>query len=460
MEERMSDYAVHHVTFENIGCHRTLALDVRDFSAIEITGQGEAGKTTILDAIVACITGQDVATLVTQGEPQGKIEITFDGMRITRFLKDGKTQRVEILDTQDVRGEATRAQQTYLDRVFHGWIPRPIDLYYMKPKELVKAVMQASNIDCADATRRLQMITGDDWDIKAPEQVLPAIEQAYTVFYNRRRDANKLAKDIAAKADAMRIEFPDGRNPNDLPPPQMPTSVDALYRQREATREYQRVNQQRRIKRQEILQRIATLQAEADELAVLINAARTDVEIEDELNDLQGRIDAYEVELKNYQKVVAAQGEVRYRYKEWQSLSQQAQQAKTDADHLDVIVKNLETLPKEIMAQTELPMDGVELRDDGVYINGIPLPDRGDSRKLMFCVNLAMALCPPRFKFVLIDGCERLDPSQRAELLEYIHGKGFQAFMTRVTEGPLTVEYIDGPDTATAKETFDLFADQ
>lgn len=104
-----------------------------------------------------------------------------------------------------------------------------------------------------------------------------------------------------------------------------------------------------------------------------------------------------------------------------------------------------DTMPKLLLEQADLPVEGLGVDDDQVTIQGIPLHQLGTSEQIRVGVQIAAAL-NPRSGFVLIDGAESLGRQDRITLAEEAKRLDLQLIMT----------YVD-PDAAADSDAVVMF---
>lgn len=435
-EELTSDPHITYLKAEHIGLHSEFALDAKDMRVVEISGTGESGKTTILNMIAAALTGKDVASLVTTTENEGWIETNVAGLQIRRTLRQSKGGAKTVsLEVRDAQGEKVTRPQEYLDRLFGGWVPRPIDLYYMRPKDRVKMVLQALNVDAEEVERKVKGMMdhlGKEWRLRDPDDPLGSIQQAYDWAYEARADANKAVKELAGTIEGIEKSVPSS---GEIAEPTPPSPVNDLYQQKmEIERRHARFST--------LCQALGDLvrQFEADGFSLTI--MDTDYGDHDpiSLTDLQAQIDNYEQAQRDYTEQFAIYQRSLIAGQQLAGLRKGLVEAQEKAKLLDTAVKTFANMPAEILSglgDTLVP--GMAVNGEDILIEGVPIEAHGDSAKLMACVRVAMALAPPNIKVLLMDGAERMDSAQRVAITRYAIEQGYQVVMTRVADCDLTI---------------------
>lgn len=118
-----------------------------------------------------------------------------------------------------------------------------------------------------------------------------------------------------------------------------------------------------------------------------------------------------------------------------------AEAARAYAERFDALVKLFrDDLPKRLLGEAELPVDGLSFDERQILIDGVPLHQLGTSQQIRIGVLIAAAL-NPRAGFVLVDGAESLGTGDRKALAEAAAEHGLQLIMTYVDPGARADEH-------------------
>lgn len=88
-------------------------------------------------------------------------------------------------------------------------------------------------------------------------------------------------------------------------------------------------------------------------------------------------------------------------------------------------------IPKLLLSEADLPVEGLSIDDDTILINDVPLHQLGTSKQIRLGVLIAHAL-NPRSAFVLVDGAESMGSADRKALADTAAELGLQLIMTFV----------------------------
>jgi hypothetical protein len=113
-------------------------------------------------------------------------------------------------------------------------------------------------------------------------------------------------------------------------------------------------------------------------------------------------------------------------------------------------------IPKKVLSQIELPVKGLEFKQDNIFINGVQIDKLSGSESLSLAIDLARKLSGD-LKVICIDGWEKMDGDARKLFEEKTKGDGFEYFITEVDHNgngdglKLEIKEEDITDNAPAK---------
>lgn len=391
---------------------RLVAVEIRPSGAlVPITGKNRQGKTTVLKAIWTLVQGKAAAPAVTirKGTDECTLFGDFGAFKVTRTItrdpdmpKDQQERwTLKIVGADGKR--ITKSPQAVLD----GWLATltldPLEFARMEPKE---------QFDKLKA-----LVPGFDFEAKAKERQR---------LYNDRTDSNRMVARYIAQADA--ITLPSGPEPK-------PIDVSAkLTELADAERSNANRGAEER-RREQIRQSIDSLRDEAETLrARAAGLERTADEREAEVSKMgpiPAPIDtqALRAALEKAQDTanVIAQHQKR------RDLQKQAKDAQADSDRFTAAIEAIDAAREKAIAAAKLPVDGLELGDGVVLLNGVPLADASTMEKIMTGAALGMAM-NPELKVMTIDEASELDSAAFQRLHQMAEEKGFSVWFTKVDE--------------------------
>jgi hypothetical protein len=427
---------------ENIGRFDALTLTFGDGAAVSLIGGNDEGKSTVLDALAAAITGRLTARTQTRlgAATDGTIWTRIGDVEIRKVIRDGKGVSLEV---RDASGQKWGQPQTLLNGLFGGTFLNPFDLMSATPKERAKLVATAMPIDASAAAYELEKITGRAVTINDVADVFPTIARLHQGLYDDRREQGAAVRAAEASLTGAREQLLATPVVSDLPP--KPAPVAEVAQALTAT-------QGRNARREAENKRLETLRADIDEaernIAIMREAARGAGRWLDELGPTEDT-SALERQLASADEAREAYAAAQQRQAERDNLTARVETLAGELEEerarharLDKQVTRLAALPAELLGAAELPIPGMVVSGENIYLPDgdalVPLEAMGEAHQLDFCVRVAMAVAPA--SFLLVDGMERCDATSRARIVEAVAAAGFQVVATRVTDGPLAVE--------------------
>jgi len=145
------------------------------------------------------------------------------------------------------------------------------------------------------------------------------------------------------------------------------------------------------------------------------------------------KFETEELRLKAEQKEIADYNSILDRYKHLNQKDQEFQNHKNHYDHLDDAYKYYAyELPKRLVNRANLPVDGLEFRDQELYVSGRHIDRLSSAERHLVAVNLAVSLAEMKGHIaVCVDGVEIMDSEKKKDFLDAIKNRGLKVIYTR-----------------------------
>ena len=449
-----------------------------DGSSVEISGPKGSGKTSVLDSIRYALTNRSERDcIVHAGQDQGEIIVETDtGLKIDRKAKAGeKAGSVKVYDN----GLLQTRPAEFLSKIFTPLQLNPVEFTQMSRQEKNRVILSLIKFDWDVSWIQEQfgeVPKGVDYS-KHILEVLSDIQAENGVYFQTRQNINRDIRNKTAFVEDIAKDIPAGYSAEKWANYPLSEKYQELTRTREANSRIQRAKAFLDAKES----KIRGLEGERD-----IATAAVDQEISGERNRLTSDIERMEAEIRaakdklatlaerredkvsainaNYEaataKLTADMGTAE-KYAAMQEVDVSALQAEIDtADamrkHLneyqrmvdmqakvdelveesDALTEKIELareLPAQILAEAELPIEGLSVKDGIPLIHGLPISNLSDGELLELCVDISVSN-PGQLQIILIDGAERLDQKSREILYNKCKAKGLQMIATRVAD--------------------------
>lgn len=400
-----------------------------------IEGQNASGKTTVIEAIKAALGGGHDATLIRKGAEFGEVVLVMDD---ESEIRARITEKTTTRTWKNPDGTSKKKPQSIIDGLLNSLSFNPV-LFLTAPRD--KRVQWLLEV---------LPITADPKEIEAsagvpvlPQDIRPnaldTIECVRKRMYDQRTGTNRLADEKKKTVSTLESSLP----------PSGADAAEALTAVREELivmqEDYQRLSEELRVLlqsrldeiREQTHQRIQTIK---DEQMAAEQVARQDEEAARAQLEQQcePRIDASREEIAKLEAAVVQAERARTttemisRFKD--------EQGKAEAESLSLTegLGQLETLKGELLKT--LPIKGYEVRDGQDYKDGIPFERVNKAKQVAVALQVAKLLAKD-LRLVCVDNLECLDADTFAAFEKAaLSNEDFQFVVTRVTEGPLTIE--------------------
>ena len=445
-------------------------------SSLELTGANGVGKSSVIDAIRYALTNKsDRKYIIRNGESEGEIIVETDsGLSIDRKARSEQSDYKSVKQN----GNTVGSPEAFLRTLFVPLQLNPMEFIGMTEKEQNTVILNMIQYDW-------DMSTIKGWFGEIPQDVnydqnilsvLYDIQAENGYYFQTRQDINRDIRSkkavIADIANALPMEYDGNIWEN--------ANIGDLYTKIERIRKDNHDIEYAKAMIDGHDQKIRKFQADRE-----ISLAALDREITAESNQIDTELATLEERIKSLKdkrsglarkkedRQKAIEGEYKAAVAKFEGeVAEYADLAKkktTSVDDLVAVADNTEkmkshvgewkrmlaiqedvakleeqsqlltqkiekarTLPGEILATAEIPIDGLTVKNGIPLINGLPVSNLSDGEKLSLCVDIA-AQNPGGLQIVLIDGVERLSDKNREALYERCKSKGIQFIATKTT---------------------------
>jgi DNA repair exonuclease SbcCD ATPase subunit len=401
-------------------------------SLVEITGKNGAGKTSVLDAIMWAIAGADniQAEPIRKGQTNASIRVDMGDVIVTRKFRkreDGSTASSVVLENAD------GARHTSPQKMLDSWLGKltidPLEFARMKPKEQFDALKG--------------MVPGYDFDQMAGLNRRD---------YEKRTDVNRRAKEAATLAQAIQI-------PEAVPAEKVDEA--ALVKEIGEVGEFNATIDRRQEGRTQVAAGITTKEArvealrhEAFKLQEEAEAVEAEIAAEKkklaEAPPLPAKKDAAEVTARL--EKAKADNALIDRAALRKSHLETAARLEAEAKALTTAIEERDAAKKAAIAAAKLPVEGIELGDGMILLNGNPFDQASSAERLRTSIAIAMA-GKPRIRVIRVCDGSLLDVDGMKLVAEMAEQHGYQVWVEAVDSSGKTGIVIEDGHVASTPET-------
>ncbi len=419
-------------------------IEIKDFLGLErinltqlgkvnkITGDNGTGKSSILKAITEAFKSSGVDPhIIRDNGDSAEIYIELDNNMTVRrrITPTGNTVKV-VVD-----GQPMSKPQKFLNDLIGAMNFNPVDFFEANKK-----------------TRRTLLLSAIPFQMEAEELSSILSKAGFKLDLNKydfdqhgllvldtiKRDIYDIRKERHLTLERQKKVVEQAR----LDLPELTEEIESYrdfdvagYQRRVSDASAAKVTQEERIRRRDELRvrgkkTIADIDRLKGELA----------EIQETGTALNQEIDAFEVvdidalhaELGRYQAAQKAIGKIDEIAAKQIEINELAEKHET----LDRLYKKLTgDIPKQLLAEVELPIKGLEITGDDILVDGISIDKRSTGEKMTSAVDIAKGLTGD-LKAICIDRYESLGKLAQRSLEKTAETDEFEYFITIVTDDP------------------------
>lgn len=392
--------------------------------AVTIAGNNDQGKSSTLDAIEAALGGgkRCPSEPIKRGAKKARVVLETEDLVVTRKW----TSKSSTLEVTGKDGARFTSPQGMLDELVGPLSFDPLDFTRKKPPEQAKILRELVGLDLSkeDAARKEaydeRTLVGRE--IKRLQGAVESIPEAPT---GSGRSVSELTEELQRRREA---------NANNA------AKRAELERMRSAAVERQSACERLEKQIAGLNESLAVVQRELAELS------EKGPELSKEVKALKDE-DTEEIleELKQAEQIAAAAARAAERNRMQAELDAKIE----ESERLTNRINEIDQVKSDAIAKARYPIDGLEVTDDGVRLDGLPFEQASQSDRLKASVAIGLAL-NPKLKVLLVRDGSLLDDAKLGLISEMAEQAGAQVWLEVVgeREGATVVIEDGGAKTA------------
>jgi len=410
------------VQLEAENVKRLRAVTIRpDGNLVEISGRNGQGKSSVLDAIWWALSGTThiQAVPIRKGENEARIRLDLGEIKVIRtFRKREDETFTTSLVVESTEGARYPSPQRMLDSLLGALSFDPLAFTRMDGKEQLHAMRR--------------FVPGIDFE---------AIEAANKADFDRRTEANRLAKQLRAQAAGLVV-------PEDLPAERVDDAalVDELTRAGEHNAELER----RKARRDDTAREVRDLIARA-------NGLRTDAQhlrqradlLDEEAAQVEAAATAGQekirtapalpepVDTASLRERIASASRLNAAFDlrdRRASVEREAADAEARSAALTAAMTDRKAGMQQAVAAAEMPVAGLSFGADEILLGGVPFDQASSAEQLRTSVAIAMA-ANPKLRVIRVQDGSLLDEEAMRILAAMAAEADYQVWIEVVQSG-------------------------
>lgn len=402
------------LTVENVKKLKAVEISPEG-NVVEVNGKNGSGKSSVLDAIWWALSGAKhiQSQPIRSGEETAHITLDLGKLLVERkFTAKGSSLSVTTED-----GARFPSPQSMLDDLVGALSFDPLAFSRMDSKAQYNALRNIVNLD-VDIT---------------------ALDRANSEDYDNRRNINRDAKEIRARADGIGI---DEEAPDNL------VNVDALIDKLQKAGDHNSIREKWKLKVEHCESEVAEYNASIEELVAKLSDARDDhVGLLARLEKLKEAEPAGLIDTEELRGEIDNANAINRRVeqnKRVASLIADSKSKEDEGDKLTDAMADREKQKRDAIAKAKLPVEGLGFGASEILMNDVPFVQASSAEQLRVSVAIAMAMNPELRVLRIKDG-SLLDKDAMKVLAGMAELSDYQIWIERVeSSGAMGVLMEDG----------------
>jgi hypothetical protein len=427
-----------------------------------IAGRNRQGKTSALNAIEILLKGLPALPKNAVNNESEKLEIIgqLGDYTIRRIFNKNREQTTLQVRKGDL--SVNTKPQAFLDTFINEISFNPMPFLSKKPEEKMKFLMEYAGIDFATIDAKISTLESERQyigrevksfgEIILPEKVEPVSilelqKQLDEIDIENKKRQDEYDAKLKAELEIIASFNREQNARQDLINYAIGT-LTAIEKQIETVRQsltdgFQLITNNVGYTEQVPLKEYEISILEEKELYLLAVRKTIAAEIENFTQPLplrnSGEVKIAEPELMpkdEIRKQIADSEEINLKAKAYTDANtklEQKQAKETEYSNKTAEIEKLRADKKKMLLDAELPVEGLELREDGVYYNDVYSENWSGSESWIISAQLCMSR-NPKLKSVFYDGGELMDSDCRKAVNDWCVANGIQFIITKVAD--------------------------
>jgi DNA repair exonuclease SbcCD ATPase subunit len=425
------------LTAENI--KRIKAVYIKpDGNVVTLTGENEAGKSSILDAIEWALAGAKSIQKepLRTGTKEGKVVLDLGDYIVKRVFTKKKTYlKVEAAD-----GSEIKKPQALLDSLVGAVSFDP--LYFIEQDDKTQADILFNLIGV---------------DISDKDRIIAGLRE-------KRTQAGREEKTLSVKASEP-AEFVE------------PVDIDTINNELVDANKHNKQRDELKAECDRIFYHMQNLTPQGKTIAGYIDVKEKQIrQLQQEIEELQNQqktlrkdyaVKSKELEVKKEALTEMPEIDTNSIFAKLEAATEANRKAQTFKLHQDVVeehkakqqeydsftteIKRIEQEKAEMLEQAKWPVPGLSVTENGVMYEGVPLEQVSDGRKLCIGITIGMAL-NPTLRVLRLGNASLLDKTNMKMIHDLVKEKDYQIWIERVEDDDASAILIEDGMIAVRKD--------
>lgn len=390
---------------------RAVEIHPESGKPVILTGDNGNGKSSVLDAIVLALSNTGLEDPIRHGRPSASVKITLGSDKAEFLLERKVTKKGAYLTLTDAEGVPVQKAQTFLNGLLGNYAFDPLEFTRLKPKQQVEALKEAAGIDFTD------------------------LDRDRAEAYAARTEINRQGKDLKSRFDAMPAPA-EGVPTEELSAASLMENLQALREKammvERAKEETERAEAHETDAATEVLRiqkQLSDAQAKLADLTTKREEARAA-----ETAALKAAPDAAALNAaKEAVEAVDATNSAVRAARESKEVERQLDDMRNQSARLNRKIEEIDETKAEAIKNSSLPLDGLEMTDDGVMFNGTFFSQLSTAEQIRVSTLVAMSQ-NPGLRIIIIREGALMNSANLAMIANLANEQGYQLWIEKFQE--------------------------
>jgi chromosome segregation ATPase len=423
-----------HLEIDNLKRITAIEINPTTGQPIILTGDNGQGKSSVLDGIILALSNTGLDDPIKHGRPSASVRLTLGADKAEYLLERKVTKKGDSLTLTDAAGVAVQKPQTFLNGLLGNYAFDPLEFVRLKPKDQVEALKIAAGLD------------------------FTAIDAKRAGLYSERTATAKEGKEIAAQLAAV-------PTPSEGTPTEEVSASDLMQTLTTLENAAREVTDQERTVA-EVAYRFKSRERRMEQLLAEIEVAK--MELQDAEKDGLAASNEYERlsklaptehDISSARDAIATVDETNRRIRsarKHQELSEKRTKLLSDHGKLSRRIEEIDEEKSLAIQNANLPLDGLELTDDGVMVSGTFFSQLSTAEQIRVSTLVAMSQ-NPKLKIIFIREGALMNAANIAAVASLAAERGVQVWIEKFQEQPSSsglhivdgaIAFVDGKEVA------------
>ena len=400
-----------------------IEINPEDGKPIVLTGDNANGKSSVLESIILALSNKGLEDPIRHGRPSASVKLVLGTDKAEYFLERKVTKKGDYLTLLDAMGVPVQKAQTFLNGIIGNYAFDPLEFTKLKAKDQVEALKSAAGLDFSevDAERAAAYaertaVTRDGKELAAqlaavpePREGTPEEEVSAAKLMETLRAMEKSASHLAVAKRQVK---------------------EAMEKEEAALGEMERIKERFAVAEAHH----ATCAVVIDDMQKILTAAEESAPDESAIEYARSEISAIDTTNARIRSA-----------RQHRELSAKLKDLRLKVASLNRTIEVVDERKSEAIKNANLPLEGLELTDDGVMFNGTFFTQLSTAEQIRISTLVAMSQ-NPGLKIIIIREGALMNTANLALVSKLAADRGFQLWIEKFQESPSNIGFhiIDG----------------